>query len=190
MACIMLGNITFNYWWADCWAACWSLTLLTLNIRLTARVNHYLNTRLSNQNELGIEYIATEADAFKEESVVSVAETISRLMCWNMAILQQGVQFVRNDKIVEYVEVLTRVFAIPWAKKIPARIDISLVLFPSNQIYCNYTLKKGYLSSYPNQNSISTNGKTIVHSHEPLWSVCYTVQTTGGLKESLMVFQW
>ena len=57
------------------------LTLLTLNIRLTTRVNHHLNTRLSNRKELGNEYIATEAEAFKEESVASVAEIISRLMC-------------------------------------------------------------------------------------------------------------
>ena len=57
------------------------LTLLTLIIRLTTRVNHYLNTRLSNQKELGNEYIATEAEVPKEESVASVAEIISRLMC-------------------------------------------------------------------------------------------------------------
>ena len=49
--------------------------------RLTIRVNHYLNTRLSNGKELGIEYIATEVEALKEESVASVAEFISRLMC-------------------------------------------------------------------------------------------------------------
>ena len=48
--------------------------------------------------ELGNEYIATEAEALKEESVAFVAEIISRLMCWNVALLQQGVQFVRNDK--------------------------------------------------------------------------------------------
>ena len=57
------------------------LTLLTLNIRLTTRVNHHLNTSLSNGKELGNEYIATEAEALKEESVASVAEFISRLMC-------------------------------------------------------------------------------------------------------------
>ena len=62
--------------------------------------------RLSNQKELGYEYIATEAEALKEECVASVAEIISRLMCWNVALLQQG---VRNDKIIEYVEVLTRI---------------------------------------------------------------------------------
>ena len=61
------------------WYEC--LTLLTLNIRLTTRVNHYLNTRLSNGKELGNEYIATEAEALNEESVASVAEIISRLMC-------------------------------------------------------------------------------------------------------------
>ena len=44
------------------------------------RVNHHLNTRLSNQRELGNEYIATEAEAL-EESVAFVAEIISRLMC-------------------------------------------------------------------------------------------------------------
>ena len=87
--------------------------------------------RLSNQKELGNEYIATEAEVPKEESVASVAENISRLMCWNMAFLQQGVQFVRNDKITEYVEVHTRIFAIPWAIKIPGCNDISLVIkFP------------------------------------------------------------
>ena len=42
---------------------------------------HYLNTRLSNGKELGNEYIATEAEALNEESVASVAENISRLMC-------------------------------------------------------------------------------------------------------------
>ena len=57
------------------------LTLLTLNIRLTTRVNHYLNNRLSNGKDLGNEYIATEAEALKQESVASVAEFISRLMC-------------------------------------------------------------------------------------------------------------
>ena len=51
------------------------LTLLTLNI-LTTKVNHYLNTRVSNGEELGNEYIATEAEALKEESVASL-----RLMC-------------------------------------------------------------------------------------------------------------
>ena len=43
------------------------LTSLTLNTQLTTRVNHYLNTRLSNWKELGNEYIATEAEALKEE---------------------------------------------------------------------------------------------------------------------------
>ena len=57
------------------------ITLLTLNIRLTTRVNPYLNTRLSNWKELRNEYIATEAEALNEESVASVAEIISRLMC-------------------------------------------------------------------------------------------------------------
>ena len=58
------------------------LTSPKLNIRPTTRVNHYLNTRLSNQRELGNEYIATEAEAL-EESVAFVAEIISltRLMC-------------------------------------------------------------------------------------------------------------
>ena len=74
-------------------------------------------------------------------------------MCWNVALLQQGVQFVRNDKIIEYVEVLTTILAIPWVIKIPGCNDISLVikfprnfitgiLFLSNQIYCKYTLKR------------------------------------------------
>ena len=57
------------------------LTLLTLNIQLTTRVYHYLNTRLSNWKELRNEYIATEAEALNEESVASVAEITSRLMC-------------------------------------------------------------------------------------------------------------
>ena len=56
------------------------LTLLTMD-RLTIRVNHYLNTKLSNGKELGNEYIATEAEALKQESVASVVEFISRLMC-------------------------------------------------------------------------------------------------------------
>ena len=56
------------------------LTLLTLNIRLTTRVNQS-QYWLSNGKELGNEYIATEAEALKEESVVSVAEFIWRLMC-------------------------------------------------------------------------------------------------------------
>ena len=41
---------------------------------------YYLNTRLSNRKELGSEYIATEAEALKEESVASVAEIISSLV--------------------------------------------------------------------------------------------------------------
>ena len=57
------------------------LTLLTLNIQLTTRVNHHLNSRLSNGKEWGNEYIATEAEALKEESVASVAESVSKLMC-------------------------------------------------------------------------------------------------------------
>ena len=48
------------------------LTLLTLISQLTTRVNHYLNTRLSNGKELGNEYIATEAETLKQESVASV----------------------------------------------------------------------------------------------------------------------
>ena len=40
--------------------------MLTLNVRLTTRVNHYLSTRLSNQKELENEYIATEAEALRE----------------------------------------------------------------------------------------------------------------------------
>ena len=36
---------------------------------------------LSNGKELGNEYIATEAEALKEESVASVAGFIWRLMC-------------------------------------------------------------------------------------------------------------
>ena len=57
------------------------LTLLTMDNRLTIRINHYLNTRLSNGKELGNEYIATEAEALRKESVSSGAEFISRLMC-------------------------------------------------------------------------------------------------------------
>ena len=70
------------------------LTSHTLKIWFSTRVNHYFNTRLSsgfaNLKELGNEYIATETDALKEESVASVAEFISTSMCWNMALLQQG----------------------------------------------------------------------------------------------------
>ena len=55
--------------------------LLTLNIRPIIRVNYYLNT-IGDQigKELGNEYIATEAEALKEESVAFVAE-IDVLKC-------------------------------------------------------------------------------------------------------------
>ena len=71
--------------------------------------------------------------------------------------------------------------------KIPACNDISVVIkFPSNlsQRYYFRAIKfivnipqNGYLSSYTSQNSISTNGKTIEHSHEPLlFVVLYRLQ--------------
>ena len=93
---------------------------------------------------MGNEYTATEA--LKKESVASVAEIISRLMCWNVALLQQGVQFVRNDKIIEYVEVLTRIFAIPWAIKNPAYNDISLIKFPKKFYHSDIISEQSNLS--------------------------------------------
>ena len=68
--CIDTGRCKEN--WYEC------LTLLTLNIQLTTRVNHYPNTRLSNwKKELGNEYIATEAEAPKEEPVASLVPSLS-----------------------------------------------------------------------------------------------------------------
>ena len=103
-------------------------------------------------------------------------------MCWNVALLQQGLQMTK-------IFALTRIFAIPHHN------DISLViLFPSNQIYCKYTLKKVQVTlyMYPNQNSISTNGKTIEHSHEPLLFVKLYRLQEGWKSLSLItpLYQW
>ena len=46
--------------------------------------------------------------------LVTIGElTIELHVGVSVGLLQQGVQFVRNDKIIECVEALTRTFAIP-----------------------------------------------------------------------------
>ena len=65
------------------------------------------------------------------------------------------------------------------------RLDSDIISEQSN--YRKYTLKS-YLLSYPNQNSISTNGKTIEYLHEPLlFFILYRLQESGK-SLSLMVF--
>ena len=94
-------------------------------------------------------YIATEAEALKEQSVASVAEFVSRLMRWNGALLQQGYNLQEMTKSLKMWKYLLDALQFhKWSKFLAITIFsifqenfIAAMIFPSNQTYHKNTWK-------------------------------------------------